>query len=234
MTRLIFVLFITFFLGISCAKQKPKGIIEEEKMEKLMTEVSLIDAYLNTLPIDSGRKVMPVLYQKAYSAYNLDSASFVKNMDFYFGNPVLTEKLYSGVAEKLSGYEKNFRLEDSLKNAHVQDSISRVTALYRHTQMLKDLIMNVHKDSSDFKYTENRTKFFSLLSSNFNVYGVQIPIVPSVSPAPAPVQEQQPQEVKPDRFPDAEVSDSVQAKPEVLTPLTPEKPINIVKPVKRS
>ena len=101
MKHLVYILFTTFFLLFSCAKQTPKGILSEEEAVDLFTEVSLVDAYLNTLPLDSGRKVLPVLYDNLFKQFGIDSNRFKQNVDFYYGNPLLTETVYTKVGEKL-------------------------------------------------------------------------------------------------------------------------------------
>lgn len=187
MQRLNFIIIVFFFLFVSCSKQKPKGVLSEEDMTELMTEVSLIDAYLNTLPIDSGRKVMPVYYSNAFEKYKLDSAGFVKNLDYYLGNPVLTEKIYTDINKRLVAKDMDYRYQDSLKNVVVQDSIRHAMRIERNRQMLKDMIINVHRDSSAYSYTLSGVDFLSKADLNLNAYGIQVPVIPSVTPVPAPV-----------------------------------------------
>lgn len=183
MQRLNFIIILFFFLFTSCSKQKPKGILSEEDMTELMTEVSLIDAYLNTLPIDSGRKVLPVYYSHAFEKFKLDSAGFIKNIDYYLGNPVLTEKIYTNINKTLMHKDLEYRQQDSVKNVVVQDSIRHAMRLQRHSQKMKDMIVNVERDSSAYSYTLYGTDFLSELDLNLNAYGIQVPAVPSVSPS---------------------------------------------------
>lgn len=179
MQRLLFILFISFFLVVSCAKQKPSGVLSEQKMTEMLTEVSLIDAYLNTLPIDSGRKVMPVLYANLFKDFDIDSAQFKKNLDFYYGNPKLTEKIYTNVNSKLVGYEKKYQVEDSVRNAFLQDSISRVSRLQELSRKRYNLIMNFYKDTTVYTYHNNGMNFYSHTPLNLSAYGIQIPALPS-------------------------------------------------------
>ncbi|MGN0002649.1 MAG: DUF4296 domain-containing protein [Sphingobacterium composti] len=126
MQRLLYSIFISFFLILSCAKSKPSGVVSESKITEVLTEVSLLDGYLNSLPSDSAKRVMPVLYDKIFQKYKLDSATFVKNLDFYFGNPNLTDKIYTVVNNNLSKLERDFHVEDSVRNARQQDSMNRI------------------------------------------------------------------------------------------------------------
>ncbi len=186
MKRLFFVLISLFFLAVSCSKQKPKGILSDKKMSDLMTEVYILDSYLNTLPIDSGRKVMPVLYQSLFDRFDLDSAGFTANLDYYYGNPVETEKLNSTVKDILTQYEKKAIRVDSIENARVRDSINRVNQLEQWAAEMKDLILNVHLDTTSYTFEANNSAFFQRIASlqiNRHVFTKPVPIDPEAEEA---------------------------------------------------
>ncbi|NGM61826.1 DUF4296 domain-containing protein [Sphingobacterium sp. SGG-5] len=166
MERLFIALIALFFLTASCSKPKPKGILSEEKISDLMTEVYLLDSYLNTLAIDSGRKVMPVLYANLFDKFGIDSARFADNIDYYYGNPIALEKLQTTVKEVLTQYEKDALKLDSIEHARVRDSINRVTHLEQWAAAMKDLILNVHLDTTDYTIEANNTSFFQPLASS--------------------------------------------------------------------
>lgn len=188
MQRLLFILLSLFFFIVSCGKQKPSGVLSEHKMGELLTEVSLIDAYLNTLPIDSGRKVMPVLYGNIFKEFDIDSTQFKYNLDFYYGNPKLTEKIYTVVEGKLREYEKEYRVKDSIVNAFLQDSIRRVSRLQQLSQVRYDMAMNYYKDTSAYTYRNDGLNFLTNSELYLNAYGIQIPAVPSSSISIAPIE----------------------------------------------
>ena len=165
MQRLLYSIFISFFLIISCAKSKPEGVVSESKITEILTEVSILDGYLNQLPSDSSRKVMPVLYGKIFQKYDLDSASFVKNLDYYFGDPNLTEKIYTVVNKNLNKYEREFHAEDSTRNAFQQDSIQRVHYFQRVYSKIENLR---HYSASDTAY-KNYYEFNKRLVSSSNL-----------------------------------------------------------------
>jgi hypothetical protein len=154
MQRLLYSIFISFFLILSCAKSKPSGVLSESKITEVLTEVSLVDGYLNSLPSDSAKRVMPVLYDKIFKKYDLDSATFVKNLDFYFGNPNLTDKIYTNVNSKLSNYEREFHVEDSIRNAIQQDSMNRVHYLQRIYSRIENLRYFNARDTGYKNYYE--------------------------------------------------------------------------------
>ncbi|TDQ79960.1 DUF4296 domain-containing protein [Sphingobacterium yanglingense] len=208
MQRLYFTIILLFFLFSSCSKQKPKGILSEKEMTELMTEVSLIDAYLNTLPIDSGRKVMPVLYNHAFEKFKLDSVSFVQNLDYYLGNPLLTEKIYTNINTALAEEDKVYQREDSIRNAVVQDSMQRVMRLQRYTAMMKEMISNVHRDTTSYTYVLSGTDFLTKAELHLNAYGIQVPVITPPLPA-VPKQEE---EVKADTAATGEKLDTIPKK----------------------
>jgi len=175
MQRLLFIIFSSIFLLFSCGQQKPDGILSENKAVDLFMEASLIDAYLNTLPIDSGRKVMPVLYDNLFKSFKIDSTTYKLNLDFYYGNPMLTDKIYTEVGKKLDAYDKKYRVEDSIRNVLVQDSIRYITGLQQSHSERIQLTMNYSKDTLKYTHKEDALRFFNRLNLNLNAYGIQTP-----------------------------------------------------------
>ena len=200
MQRLIYIIFASFFLLLSCAKGKPDGILSEEKMSKLMTDVSLIDGYLNSLPIDSGKRVMPVLYDKVFKQYEIDSATFILNLDYYLGNPQLTEKIYKVVGVNLTNYDQDLAFKDSVRNAFVQDSIQKIDRIREDNSFVRNMILSYHRDSSAYTYQQNAQQYFHHLKFNVNAYGTQIPLqsIPNAAEVPPAVStETTPEDIKP-------------------------------------
>jgi len=160
MKRLFFVIAALFFLVVACSKSKPKGILSDREMSDLMIEVYILDSYLNNLPIDSGRKVMPVLYQQLFDKFKMDSTTFVKNLDYYYGNPVELEKVNNKVKDVVSRYEKDALRVDSIEQAHVRDSTNRVMRLQQQADEMKRLILEVHLDTTEYTFEANNPVFF--------------------------------------------------------------------------
>lgn len=149
MQRLLYSIFLSFFIFISCSKRKPDGILSESKIIDVLTEVSLVDGYLNTIPNDSSQRMMPALYDVIFKKYKIDSATFVKNLDFYFADPNLTEKIYLVVNDNLNKYDRTYAIQDSIQMAFRQDSIGRV----RFYERLNSKIENLkHFNASDTGY----------------------------------------------------------------------------------
>ena len=162
MHRLIPFLVALFFLSVSCKKELPKGILPKEQMAELMTQVHLIDGYISNLPSDSSRKVMIPLYQQLFQQYDLDSASFTKNLDYYLGNPALTEDAYQDVLSNLEQREADYLREDSVKHAIMQDSIRRVTFFRRKIRLSEDMIERALADSLAFGPADGTRRLYEI------------------------------------------------------------------------
>src|SRR5690606_19731197 len=148
MKRLIFVIPVLFIAILSCTKSKPKGILYESEMADMMTEVYTVDGYLNVVDIDSARKLLPVLYQHVFDRYKIDSTQFDQNVDYYYGNPVMLEKLMTEVQKQLTEQEREARRQDSISQVQVRDSIMVVQRWRQLEQEAKDRILSVHIDTT--------------------------------------------------------------------------------------
>lgn len=217
MQRLVFIIFLSFFLVTSCAKQKPKGVLSENKMADLLSEVSMIDAYINTLPIDSGRRVLPVLYDNLFKEFEIDSNQYKINQDYYFGNPKLTEKIYVEVNKKLVDLERAYNQEDSIRNVVVHDSLRRVTKIQNLDRERRSLAINYQKDTTKYTYVSDGLSFLRKAELQLNAYGIQIPAITTPVVQPVSVEEQAP------------IADSVSTLDKDQVPLEPVKPAIVKK-----
>ena len=188
MQRLLFSILLSFFVFASCSKSLPDGILKEKEMSSLLKEVHLTDAYLNTLPIDSSKKVINSHYDQIFKQYGLDSASFALNMEYYLARPTLAEKVYDNLLTDLKEDQRAWVERDSIKSARTQDSTNRVQRLINEYLNKKELISNVRIDSTALTYQGYQDYFYSQIPFRFNVYGRDIPIQVSpkiVSPLPS-------------------------------------------------
>jgi len=160
MHRLIFGLLPLFFISISCKKKVPEGILPQKEIVELMTEVHILDGYIANIPVDSAKKVIDPLYEELFSKYGLDSSSFTKNVDYYFGDPTLTVKTYDQVVKSLEKRERTYYSTDSLKNVITQDSLRRVTRLQNKMQGLNNMLMNALSDTSKLTIADRTRRFY--------------------------------------------------------------------------
>lgn len=202
MKRLIFVISVLFFTMLSCSKSKPKGILSEDTMSDMMTEVYAVDGYLNVLPIDSSRKLLPVLYQEIFDRFMIDSTQFNQNVDYYYGDPVQLEKLLTEVQKKLTTHERAAMVKDSISQAHVRDSIIVVQRWERLAREAKDRILHVYVDTTmQYDLVRYSHDFFTSLGLNFERFTPAKPR-PTIPPDPSmteevPAEEEVPDELQP-------------------------------------
>ncbi|GEM_PF-399152 len=219
MQRLIFGFILLFFISTSCKKGLPSGILKEDTMVELLGEVHVLDGYLTTIPIDSAKKVMDPLYNELFNKYGLDSASFTKNLDYYYGDPALSVETYDRVVKSLQEKENAFIKEDSVRNAIFSDSIRTVNFQNMRWQGRVNSLMNAKADTLPYGIAEITRRMLSptgldLIWKN-NIYDkpTQVPgaavqpqtlteeqlptVTDSVQPQEAQPQEAEPQEAQP-------------------------------------
>lgn len=135
-------------------------------MVDLMTDIHLVDGYLNTLPVDSTRKVIDGLYEKVFEKYGIDSVTFKANIAYYLGNPIESKGLYAEITKKLNAYEDDYRRADSLKNARTSDSIRVVQRYQRLKDAARKLILDVQVDTIPLTYRVSQKDFMERAGLN--------------------------------------------------------------------
>ncbi|MGJ1430508.1 DUF4296 domain-containing protein [Sphingobacterium spiritivorum] len=199
MQRLLFGIYLVFFLFYSCGDSLPKDVLSRSKMTDILVEVHLIDGYLNTLSADSSRRIIDGYYQQAFTNYGTDSATFNRSMKYYSEDPILMGEVYDKVSARLMKMDQEYSKIDSVRNAGIQDSVRRVTHLQTLASKAHDLIMNVPKEISKLTYEAYRESFITEagLGSLIGKYTPAVPMVPAVEqipektlpPIPMPVEE---------------------------------------------
>lgn len=102
-----FLPIIIFFILIQgCKTGIPKGIIQPDKMEKVLFDIHVVDGYIGTIVNpDTTKIVASSYYNGIYKKYGIDSALFNKSMDYYYTHPVILNDIYTKV-EKVFIAEK--------------------------------------------------------------------------------------------------------------------------------
>jgi len=243
MQRLIFGFILLFFISSSCKRGLPSGILKKDTMVELLGEVHVLDGYLTTIPIDSAKRLMDPLYDELFSKYGLDSASFTKNLDYYYGDPDLSVETYDRVVKSLQEKENEFIKEDSIRNAIFSDSIRTANFQNLRWQGRMNSLMNAKADTLPYGIAEVTRRTLSptgldiIWKNNIyekpsqisataaqpqNVTEQQLPTVTSSDlPQEAQPQEAQPQEVQPQ-----------EEKPQELKPVGNGRPTDIRRPLR--
>ncbi len=147
-----FVLIPLILLLTSCFDKRPAGILKEDQVTKLLTDVHMLDGYLQTLPIDSSQKVIDTLYKQLFARYGLDSVAFERNLDYYYSDPLLTEKIYGNIQQKLTEAERSSSRADSLRYAVERDSLNRIAHFMRLMDVKRDLLTFYPDSGHRFDY----------------------------------------------------------------------------------
>lgn len=177
MQRLLLFLLSSFFLTVSCNKSTEHSFLDKKQMANLLTEVHLIDGYLNSLPIDSTRKVIEGLYEEVFVKFKIDSTDFKRNLTHYLSNPVEAKQIYDVVNKNLTAYDREFRIKDSIHIAFVSDSMRIAQNYLKLKQENEELILNVKKDSIPFDYKMNAEMMMRKTGLTIlQIYGVTIPV----------------------------------------------------------
>lgn len=186
MQRLLLIIFASFFLGISCKKSVPEGIMSRSEMTDMMVEIHLIDGYLNGLNVDSARKVIDGLYGQVFEKHGIDSSLFKKNIAYYLGDPDVAKTLYDEVNKNLTKYEAGYRTEDSIRNVFVMDSMRTVQRFTKLKDEGEKMILKGKEFGEVYTYKNAATRFMEQAGLTLNVYGEQIPlqVAPPMSPKP--------------------------------------------------
>jgi hypothetical protein len=136
----------------------PKVLIPKEKMAEILSEVQLIEAYLNQIPYskrgksDSDYVYYPMLFEK----YHITKNDFLKNLAYYSHDEETIKALYEQSIirlNKLKAKDLEIRLEMKMDSIR-QDSIQKVKDKAR----LDSLRLLLKKPSKRKKTPANRIK----------------------------------------------------------------------------
>lgn len=93
-------------LGLAACEQekKPAGILSENQMVKVLTEIYLIEEKVGRLPLtrDSIEKVFPRFREKVMTKSKVSDSVFVRSMSYYMANPAKLEHIYTALVDSLS------------------------------------------------------------------------------------------------------------------------------------
>lgn len=216
MHRLILSLLSLFFLTSACKQDLPEGILPEQAMAEVMSEVHILDGYISNMPTDSAKRVIDSLYSQLWMRYGLDSVSFTRNVDYYLGNPVLAQRTYDLVVENLEHEEKIFMRQDSLRHAVRQDSLRHIERLTRQADLTKRMIVNAASDTVEISIEEGTKRLYET-SGIWHLWERNIlrrPSIVETAPSKTPPQESEIQIEEPDSL--TQQPDTISDKPRQL------------------
>ena len=147
-----------FILIVGCKSDRPDRIIKEKEMIDLLRDLHIIDGYLNTLPSDSVERISANLITGVYNHYHVDSAVVRESIEYYSRQPQVLNRIYTNVDNQLKDMgakaqdinrkiQREQSIRDSIRNAHMADSLSRSNSL----EAVKYLLYWKSVDSTDLK-----------------------------------------------------------------------------------
>jgi Domain of unknown function (DUF4296) len=118
---------LTFLLTACSSDDKPKDLIAEDKMAIALTDIHLLESYVNDLHLGNGDSSL-VVYQKmkvdTLKKYGLDSANFNRSLKYYIMNPDLLKNIYTEVKNNLEVRKKKISDLEAKKSKASQKKIA--------------------------------------------------------------------------------------------------------------
>jgi len=123
-----------FFLLLSCGRKddafvKPEGILSQDSMATIMTDIHLIEG------AKVGRKIMgdtltvENYYSKVYDKYGITKEEFEKNFAFYNRHPEKMDQIFESVIEKLNSIDVGSTANNKDENTEATEIDSAKTKI---------------------------------------------------------------------------------------------------------
>jgi hypothetical protein len=127
---------LLLFLFSACAEKKqeaievPEVLIAKDKMAEILSEVQLVEAYINQIPYskrgksDTDYVYFPMLFEK----YQISKTDFLENLAYYSTNEKTISSIYEKsiiLLNKVKAKDLEIRLEMKMDSIR-QDSIQSV------------------------------------------------------------------------------------------------------------
>lgn len=95
----------------ACNDRKPEGILTEQEMVSVMTELYLVEEKVGKLPVsyDSIQKLKPIFSKKAFEKIKVSDSLFRKSLEYYMTDPVTLENIYTTLVDSLNLKAQRFR-----------------------------------------------------------------------------------------------------------------------------
>ena len=147
-----FVILILCALFYACKPGIPKGIIQPNKMEKVLHDIHVVDGYSTSFAnIDSSKKVISSLYKGIYKKFGIDSALYNQSLDYYYKHPDVMKKMYDNISANLNKEKEAFSRVIAVENS--KSTLSGAALLAPPVKPL---------DSTSFKMGTNPFDIYSI------------------------------------------------------------------------
>ena len=105
--RYLWTLLLGGWLAIACTNptdRKPEGLIDEDKMADILTEVHMAEARVSRLgltSVDSSQVAYKHMENRIFKQFGVDTAAYRKSYIFYSSHPENMEVIYKQVTQSL-------------------------------------------------------------------------------------------------------------------------------------
>jgi len=113
--RLFFLIWSVCLLILPACKQRlPDGVMDEQKMVRVLADLHTIDGYMSTLRFsDTVRTSGTGFYNTVYKHHNISRSVFEKSLEYYSKNPALLDSLYGQAEDILKAREARlYKIEE--------------------------------------------------------------------------------------------------------------------------
>lgn len=130
--------FIFILAGCTDHNKIPKGIMAQEKMQKVLWDMMLVDRYATNFilnqPKDSfdvKKEKAMVLYEQVFRLNKITKDEFLTSYKFYLGRPDLTKKLFDTISSRADRQRDQLYRSVPAKNALLsrRDSLLRADSI---------------------------------------------------------------------------------------------------------
>ena len=150
----IFAIGLIFSLCFACKPGVPKELIQPDKMEKVLFDIHMVDGYIGAqAKQDTVKIVASSYYNGIYKKFKIDSATYVKSLNYYYNNPVTLAKMYENIIKQLENERKR-----NDKRIEIETIETQKKNLAKNTQALDVSKLGVGRPK--FEFGQNPFSFF--------------------------------------------------------------------------
>ena len=99
-------LVIMIILGLSCCRKKhaPEGILTQDQMVSVMSELYVAEQKISTLGVkrDSLALIFDVMKEKVFAKAGVTDSVFRKSLNYYMDHPMDLETVYISLVDSLN------------------------------------------------------------------------------------------------------------------------------------
>ncbi|WP_374163906.1 DUF4296 domain-containing protein [Arcticibacter sp. MXS-1] len=137
MKHLPALFFLIIFFASCGANKAPEGVIPQEKMTDVLTDIHLADGYASVNYTDSGKAKVAALYQAVYKKYDTDSVQVRKSLEYYTKHPDVLQLIYKDITARIETLTRDAQKEDERRYKEQQARIR--DSLFYHDKRLDSL-----------------------------------------------------------------------------------------------